>query len=43
MPIILRYIEGYSVNEIAKLLRVPSGTVKSRLFKRKKKVEKIIG
>lgn len=27
----LYYIEGYSVGEIAKLTRVPSGTVKSRL------------
>lgn len=27
----LYYIEGYSVQEIAKLTRVPSGTVKSRL------------
>jgi RNA polymerase sigma-70 factor (ECF subfamily) len=33
MPIILYYIEGYSINEIAKILRIPTGTVKSRLSK----------
>ncbi len=42
MPIILHYIEGYSVNEIAKLLRVPSGTVKSRLSKGRKQLKKLL-
>ncbi|MGN6710259.1 RNA polymerase sigma factor [Anaerocolumna jejuensis] len=39
MPIILFYMEGYSVNEIARLLRVPSGTVKSRLSKGRKQLK----
>lgn len=29
--IVLHYIEGYSVNEIGKILKIPAGTVKSRL------------
>ena len=31
LPIVLYYIEGYSVAEISLTLKVPSGTVKSRL------------
>lgn len=31
LPMILRYIEGYRVEEIAAILRLPAGTVKSRL------------
>lgn len=27
----LHYSEGYAINEIARMLRVPAGTVKSRL------------
>ncbi len=42
MPIILFYMEGYSVNEIARLLRVPSGTVKSRLSKGRKQLKKLL-
>ena len=31
LPIVLHYMEGYSLEEIAWLLRVPAGTVKSRM------------
>ncbi|MBR3503262.1 MAG: RNA polymerase sigma factor [Clostridia bacterium] len=31
LPVVLRYMEGYGVNEIARTLRVPPGTVKTRL------------
>ena len=31
MPILLYYLEGYDVREIASILRIPQGTVKSRL------------
>ncbi len=30
--IVLYYIEGYSVGEIGKILKIPQGTVKSRLY-----------
>ncbi len=31
LPLVLHYIEGYKVIEISQMLRLPSGTVKSRL------------
>lgn len=31
LTIVLYYLEGYSIEEIAKIMRVPAGTVKSRL------------
>ena len=31
LPIVLHYLEGYSLEEIAWLLRIPAGTVKSRM------------
>lgn len=31
LTIVLHYLEGYTVEEIAKIMRVPTGTVKSRL------------
>ena len=31
IPVILFYIEGFSIREIAGIMRVPEGTVKSRL------------
>ena len=31
LPVALHYVEGYRVEEIAKMLRAPVGTVKSRL------------
>ena len=33
LPVILYYIEGYGVEEISAMLRIPAGTVKSRLFR----------
>ncbi len=42
MPIILCYIEGYSVNEIAGILRIPSGTVKSRLSRGRKQIRDLL-
>lgn len=33
LPIILYYMEGLSISEIATLLRLPQGTVKSRLYR----------
>ncbi len=33
LPMVLFYVEGYSMKEIANLLHLPGGTVKSRLFR----------
>ncbi len=33
ITIVLHYIEGYSIKEISQALKIPSGTVKSRLSK----------
>jgi RNA polymerase sigma-70 factor (ECF subfamily) len=42
LPIVLYYIEGYSVEEIAGTLRIPSGTVKSRLSKGRKMLKDLL-
>ena len=31
MPLVLHYMEGYSVADVAAVLRIPQGTVKTRL------------
>lgn len=31
LPLVLHYIEGFSIDEIARILRCPQGTVKSRM------------
>ncbi len=33
LPVLLHYVEGYGVAEVGALLRIPTGTVKSRLSK----------
>ncbi len=42
MVLSLFYLEEYSLKEIAKIMNVPSGTVKSRLFNAREKLKKII-
>ncbi len=42
IPIILFYMEGFTLNEISMTLKIPEGTVKSRLSRAKKKLEKIL-
>lgn len=32
ITVVLHYVEGYSVEETGKILKIPEGTVKSRLF-----------
>ena len=34
--IVLHYIEGYGIEEIGYMIKIPSGTVKSRLHKGRK-------
>lgn len=36
ITIVLHYIEGYSVEEVGKILKIPAGTVKSRLHSGRK-------
>jgi len=43
MTIVLFYVEGYSVEEIKTILNIPSGTVKSRLAKGRKLLQKDFG
>lgn len=40
--IVLRFIEGYSTEESAKILKIPIGTVLSRLFRAQKKLKEIL-
>lgn len=42
LPIVLYYIEGYSLPEIAKILHIPTGTVKSRLAKGRKEIKEFL-
>ena len=36
LPLVLFYLEGFTVEEIGKALRVPTGTVKSRMSRGRK-------
>lgn len=36
LTVVLYYVEGYSVQEIGTMLKIPTGTVKSRLSKARK-------
>ena len=42
LPILLYYIEGYSTKEIAQILCLPHGTVKSRLSRGRQNLQKTI-
>lgn len=33
LPMVLHYVEGYKVEEVSRMLRLPDGTVKSRLMR----------
>jgi RNA polymerase sigma-70 factor (ECF subfamily) len=39
---VLHYIEGFKTSEIAKMLRIPEGTVKSRLSKAREKLKPLL-
>ena len=43
VPIILFYIEGFSIKEISVILRIPEGTVKSRLHAGRGKLRSVLG
>ena len=40
--ILLHYYQGYGIAEIAELLKVPEGTISSRLSRGRKKLEEIL-
>ncbi|MGI6151080.1 MAG: RNA polymerase sigma factor [Christensenellales bacterium] len=40
LPILLHYIEGFSIREIARILRLPQGTVKSRMLRGRQELYK---
>lgn len=39
LTMVLHYVEGYDVKEIAQILRIPVGTVKSRLMRGREKIK----
>ena len=42
MPILLHYIEGFSIKEIASILRIPQGTVKTRMMRGRQELKNTI-
>lgn len=42
LPLQLRYVEGYSVTEVARMLQLPEGTVKSRLSRGRDKLRTML-
>jgi len=42
LPVLLYYMEGYKLREIAEILRIPEGTVKTRLTRAKQKLKKLL-
>ncbi len=39
---VLHYVQGFSVSEIARILRIPAGTVKSRLFFARRRLQTLL-
>lgn len=42
LPLVLHYVEGYSTEEIARMLRLPAGTVRSRMTRGRQKMKEYI-
>lgn len=42
LPLILNYMEGYRQREIAALLKIPEGTVKTRILRAKRELRKLL-
>ncbi len=42
LPIVLYYLEGFSVREISRTLRIPTGTVKSRMAQGRKTLGELL-
>lgn len=43
VPVVLHYMEGYELAEIAGMLRVPTGTIKTRLSRARKLLREMLG
>ena len=41
IPLLLYYLEGFDIGQIAKVLRIPQGTVKSRLHRGREQLRTI--
>ena len=41
-PILLHYVEGFSIGEVARILRWPQGTVKTRMLRGRRELKKIL-
>ena len=42
LPMVLHYVEGYNVEEVARMLRRPEGTVKSQLMRGRRKLRETL-
>ena len=42
LPMVLHYVEGYTVDEICRMLRLPRNTLKSRLYRGKQLLRKAL-
>lgn len=42
MPVLLHYVEGYPIEEIGMILRLPTGTVKSRMARGRKRLREML-
>lgn len=42
IPLLLHYMEGYKTREIAQILQIPEGTVKTRLLRAKRKLKALL-
>ncbi len=43
LVIVLHYIEGFQTKEMAKILKIPEGTVKSRLLRARTELKSVLG
>lgn len=42
LPLVLHYLEGFPVKEIARMLRVPEGTIKRRMWQARKELRSML-
>ena len=42
LPMVLHYVEGYNVDEVARMLRRPEGTIKSQLMRGRKMLREML-